>query len=111
MSTRPDGRAATDLRPVTITPDFISQSDGSVLMEVGRTRVICTVTIEESVPPFLKNSGRGWITAEYGMLPGSSTSRIARESTRGKVGGRTHEIQRLIGRSLRAVADMTALGE
>jgi ribonuclease PH len=111
MTSRVDGRAPEALRPVVITPDFISQSDGSVLIEVGRTRVICTVTIEESVPPFLKNSGRGWITAEYGMLPGSSTSRIARESTRGKVGGRTHEIQRLIGRSLRAVADMTALGE
>jgi ribonuclease PH len=111
MSTRPDGRAAADLRPVTITPDFISQSDGSVLIEVGRTRVICTATIEESVPPFLRNSGRGWVTAEYGMLPGCSNSRIARESSRGKVGGRTHEIQRLIGRSLRAVTDMPALGE
>lgn len=111
MTSRVDGRAPEALRPVVITPDFISQSDGSVLIEVGRTRVICTVTIEDSVPPFLKNSGRGWITAEYGMLPGSSTSRIARESTRGKVGGRTHEIQRLIGRSLRAVADMKVLGE
>jgi len=111
MASRVDGRAPEALRPVVITPDFISQSDGSVLIEVGRTRVICTVTIEDSVPPFLKNSGRGWITAEYGMLPGSSTSRIARESTRGKVGGRTHEIQRLIGRSLRAVADMKVLGE
>jgi len=96
---------------VKLTCDFISQSDGSVLIEVGRTRVICTTTIEEGVPPFLKNSGRGWVTAEYGMLPGSSTSRIARESSRGKVGGRTHEIQRLIGRSLRAVTDMAALGE
>jgi len=108
---RSDGRTPTDLRPVKLTCDFISQSDGSVLIEVGRTRVICTTTIEEGVPPFLKNSGRGWVTAEYGMLPGSSTSRIARESSRGKVGGRTHEIQRLIGRSLRAVTDMAALGE
>ena len=111
MTTRSDGRGPTDLRPVTMTPGFISQSDGSVLIEVGRTRVICTVSIEDSVPPFLKNTGRGWVTAEYGMLPGCSTSRISRESTRGKVGGRTHEIQRLIGRSLRAVTDLTALGE
>ena len=111
MATRPDGRAAADLRPITITTDFVSQAEGSVLIEVGRTRVICTASVEESVPPFLKNSGRGWVTAEYGMLPGSSTSRIARESARGKIGGRTHEIQRLIGRSLRAVTDMRALGE
>ena len=111
MATRPDGRGAADLRPITITTDFVSQAEGSVLIEVGRTRVICTASVEESVPPFLKNSGRGWVTAEYGMLPGSSTSRIARESARGKIGGRTHEIQRLIGRSLRAVTDMRALGE
>jgi ribonuclease PH len=111
MAPRSDGRAAADLRPITITPDFIAQAEGSVLIEVGRTRVICTASVEASVPPFLKNSGRGWVTAEYGMLPGSSTSRIARESARGKVGGRTHEIQRLIGRSLRAVTDMRALGE
>ena len=111
MAPRSDGRAAAELRPITITPDFIAQAEGSVLIEVGRTRVICTASVEESVPPFLKNSGRGWVTAEYGMLPGSSTSRIARESARGKVGGRTHEIQRLIGRSLRAVTDMRALGE
>jgi ribonuclease PH len=111
MPTRADGRRPTDLRPVTITPDFIRHAEGSVLIEVGNTRVICTATIEESVPPFLRDSGRGWVTAEYGMLPGSSNQRIARESTRGKVGGRTHEIQRLIGRSLRAVADMRALGE
>jgi len=111
MAPRSDGRAAAELRPITITPDFIAQAEGSVLIEVGRTRVICTASVEESVPPFLKNSGRGWVTAEYGMLPGSSTSRIARESSRGKVGGRTHEIQRLIGRSLRAVTDMRALGE
>ena len=111
MPTRPDGRSASDLRPVTITPDFIRHAEGSVLIEVGQTRVICTATVEESVPPFLRDSGRGWVTAEYGMLPGSSNQRIARESARGRVGGRTHEIQRLIGRSLRAVADMRALGE
>jgi ribonuclease PH len=111
MALRADGRQAADLRPLTMIPNFISQAEGSVLIEVGRTRVICTATVEESVPPFLKNSGRGWVTAEYGMLPGSSTSRIARESARGKVGGRTHEIQRLIGRSLRAVTDMRTLGE
>jgi len=111
MPTRVDGRAPDELRPVVITTDFIRQAAGSVLIEVGLTRVICTATVEESVPPFLRDSGRGWVTAEYGMLPGSSTSRIARESVRGKVGGRTHEIQRLIGRSLRAVTDMRALGE
>ena len=111
MAPRSDGRAAAELRPITITPDFIVQAEGSVLIEVGRTRVICTASVEESVPPFLKNSGRGWVTAEYGMLPGSSTSRIARESARGKVGGRTHEIQRLIGRSLRDAVDLTRLGE
>ena len=111
MATRSDGRAPADLRPVSITTGFIGQAEGSALIEVGRTRVICTASVEESVPPFLKNSGRGWVTAEYGMLPGCSTSRIPRESARGKVGGRTHEIQRLIGRSLRAVTDMRALGE
>jgi len=111
MPTRIDGRAPNALRPVVITTDFIRHAQGSVLIEVGQTRVICTATVEESVPPFLRDSGRGWITAEYGMLPGCSTSRIARESARGRVGGRTHEIQRLIGRSLRAVTDMRALGE
>ena len=108
MSTLTAGSAAP---PVSITTGFIGQAEGSVLIEVGRTRVICTASVEEGVPPFLKNSGRGWVTAEYGMLPGCSTSRIARESSRGKVGGRTHEIQRLIGRSLRTVTDMRALGE
>ncbi|MEO8602265.1 MAG: ribonuclease PH [bacterium] len=111
MPNRVDGRAPDELRPVAITTDFIRHAEGSVLIEVGQTRVICTATVEESVPPFLRDSGRGWVTAEYGMLPGCSTSRIARESTRGRVGGRTHEIQRLIGRSLRAVVDMRALGE
>jgi ribonuclease PH len=93
-----------------MTPGFVRSSDGSVLIEVGDTRVICTATVEESVPQFLRDTGRGWVTAEYGMLPGSSTTRIQRESTRGRVGGRTHEIQRLIGRSLRAVIDLDALG-
>lgn len=107
---RADGRAARQLRPTRITTNFIRQATGSVLIEVGNTRVICTANAEESVPPFLKDTGRGWITAEYGMLPGSSRERIARESTRGKVGGRTHEIQRLIGRSLRTVIDLSRLG-
>ena len=109
--TRIDGRGPHQLRPVVITPDFIRNAEGSVLIEVGQTRVICTATVEESVPPFLRASGRGWVTAEYGMLPGSSTSRIPREAARGRIGGRTHEIQRLIGRSLRAVIDLGALGE
>ena len=108
---RSDGRKEKQLRPIVITPGFIKHADGSVLIEVGDTRVICTAKLEDRVPPFLRNSGKGWITAEYGMLPSSSGTRIARESSRGRVGGRTHEIQRLIGRSLRAVADLTVLGE
>jgi len=96
---------------VTITPRYIKTAEGSVLIEMGETKVICTAKLEDRVPPFLRNSGKGWITAEYGMLPGSSQTRIGRESARGKIGGRTHEIQRLIGRSLRAVADLKALGE
>ncbi|MBM4262266.1 MAG: ribonuclease PH [Deltaproteobacteria bacterium] len=108
---RSDGRKPKELRPVKITPSYIKTADGSVLIEMGDTKVICTAKLEERVPPFLRNSGKGWITAEYGMLPGSSQQRIGRESSRGKVGGRTHEIQRLIGRSLRAVADLTLLGE
>jgi ribonuclease PH len=96
---------------VTITPRYIKTAEGSVLIEMGDTKVICTAKLEDRVPPFLRNSGKGWITAEYGMLPGSSQTRIGRESARGKIGGRTHEIQRLIGRSLRAVADLKALGE
>ena len=108
--TRIDGRRPEELRPVLITPDFIRQAEGSVLIEVGSTRVICTASVEESVPQFLRDTGRGWVTAEYGMLPGSSSSRIPRESVRGRIGGRTHEIQRLIGRSLRAVSDLEALG-
>ena len=108
---RSDGRKPSQLRPLKITPSYIKTADGSVLIEMGDTRVICTAKLEERVPPFLRNSGKGWITAEYGMLPGSSQQRIGRESSRGKVGGRTHEIQRLIGRSLRSVADLKRLGE
>src|SRR5512145_2488860 len=108
---RSDGRKLTQLRPVKITPSYIKTADGSVLIEMGDTKVICTAKLEERVPPFLRNSGKGWITAEYGMLPGSSETRIGRESSRGKIGGRTHEIQRLIGRSLRTVADLRSLGE
>ncbi len=108
---RSDGRKPNELRPLKITPSYIKTADGSVLIEMGGTRVICTAKLEERVPPFLRNSGKGWITAEYGMLPGSSQQRIGRESSRGKVGGRTHEIQRLIGRSLRSVADLKSLGE
>jgi len=94
-----------------MTPSYIKTADGSVLIEMGDTKVICTAKLEERVPPFLRNSGKGWITAEYGMLPGSSQVRVGRESSRGKIGGRTHEIQRLIGRSLRAIADLKSLGE
>jgi len=108
---RSDGRQTTQLRPLKITPSYIKTAEGSVLIEMGDTKVICTAKLEERVPPFLRNSGKGWITAEYGMLPGSSQQRIGRESSRGKVGGRTHEIQRLIGRSLRAIADLKTLGE
>ena len=108
---RSDGRKPKQLRLVKITPNYIKTADGSVLIEMGDTKVICTAKLEDRVPPFLRNSGKGWITAEYGMLPGSSQARIGRESSRGKVGGRTHEIQRLIGRSLRAITDLTNLGE
>ena len=108
---RTAGRKLAQLRPIKITPSYIKTADGSVLIEMGDTKVICTAKLEDRVPPFLRNSGKGWITAEYGMLPGSSSIRIGRESSRGKVGGRTHEIQRLIGRSLRAIADLRTLGE
>lgn len=109
--TRIDNRAPGDLRPVTITPHYIIHPEGSVLIEAGRTRVICTASVEDRVPPFLRHSGRGWVTAEYGMLPRSTTTRSARESSAGKVGGRTQEIQRLIGRSLRSVTRMDQMGE
>lgn len=107
---RTDGRKARDLRAVKITNGFIRNCQGSALIEVGDTRVVCTATVEEDVPPFLRDTGQGWVTAEYGMLPGSGNTRIPRESTRGRVGGRTHEIQRLIGRSLRAVTNLRLLG-
>ena len=108
---RTDDRKPRQLRPLTITRGYLKTADGSVLIEVGDTKVICTAKLEERVPPFLRNSGKGWITAEYGMLPGSSQVRIGREASRGKIGGRTHEIQRLVGRSLRAIADLKRLGE
>src|SRR6266478_3710796 len=106
---RADGRRAGEVRPVRLTPGFLPPAEGSVLIEMGATRVVCTATVQESVPPFLRGQGRGWVTAEYAMLPRSSGERIERE--RRGPGGRTHEIQRLVGRSLRAVMDMTALGE
>jgi len=99
------------MRPVNIVADFISTAEGSCLIELGNTRVICTATIEDTVPQFLRNSGKGWVAAEYGMLPRSTLTRSPREVTKGRAGGRTHEIQRLIGRSLRAVTDMEKLGE
>ncbi len=99
------------MRPVLMTKDFVRVAEGSVLIEVGHTRVLCNATIEQGVPGWLRNSGRGWVTAEYGMLPRATLTRSPRESERGKIGGRTHEIQRLIGRSLRSVIDMQALGE
>ncbi len=106
---RADGRRAGELRPVRLVPGFLPPAEGSVLIEMGATRVVCTATVQESVPPFLRGQGRGWVTAEYAMLPRSSGERIERE--RRGPGGRTHEIQRLVGRSLRAVMDPTALGE
>jgi len=108
---RSDGRACDQLRPVKLTPDFIPVADGSVLIEIGQTRVICTATIDDGVPSFLKGSGKGWVTAEYGMLPRATEQRTPRESTRGRQSGRTLEISRLIGRSLRAVTDQQKLGE
>jgi len=111
MVYRSDNRTPDQIRPVTIIPDFISTAEGSCLIETGNTRVICTATIEETVPSWMRNSGKGWITSEYAMIPRSTLTRTPRESAKGRVGGRTHEIQRLIGRSLRAVTDLTALGE
>jgi ribonuclease PH len=108
---RPDGRALDELRPVEILPGFVETADGSALISVGRTRVICTASIDEAVPAWMRGAGRGWVTAEYSMLPASTGRRKARDITRGKLDGRTTEIQRLIGRSLRAVVDMRALGE
>jgi ribonuclease PH len=108
---RPDGRAADALRQVRIIPGFIPMAEGSVLIEAGNTRVLCNATVETGVPAWMRNSGRGWVTAEYSMLPRATLTRTPRESERGKIGGRTHEIQRLIGRSLRSVVNMKALGE
>ena len=111
MATRPSGRAPNEARPVNIVRHYTKHSAGSVLVEFGDTRVICTASVENQVPPFLRGQGRGWITAEYGMLPGATHTRGEREAARGKQSGRTVEIQRLIGRSLRAAVDMKALGE
>jgi ribonuclease PH len=111
MKSRPSGRAPDELRPIRITRRFTRHAEGSVLIEFGETRVLCTASIEESIPSFLRNTGRGWVTAEYGMLPRSTHTRNRREAATGKQGGRTLEIQRLIGRALRAVIDLKALGE
>jgi ribonuclease PH len=111
MIFRSDNRAPDQMRPVNIVADYISTAEGSALIELGNTRVICTASVEEAVPGWLRNSGKGWITGEYGMLPRSTLTRTPREAARGRIGGRTHEIQRLIGRSLRAITDLTRLGE
>src|SRR4030095_6986202 len=108
---RTDGRAPSDLRPTTITPGYLAHAEGSVLIEAGRTKVICTASLEDRVPQFLRNTGKGWVTAEYGMLPRATSTRTQREASAGKVGGRTQEIQRLIGRSLRSVTRLPELGE
>jgi ribonuclease PH len=108
---RPDGRQHNELREVKITRDFIGTAEGSVLMELGKTRVICTATVEDRVPAFLKDQNRGWVTAEYSMLPRATQIRTLRESTAGRVSGRTHEIQRLIGRSLRSVVDLGSISQ
>jgi ribonuclease PH len=111
MVLRADGRARHELRKMTITEKFLKFPEGSVLIEMGNTRVICTATVEEKVPSFLKNTGTGWLTAEYGMIPAATQTRNLRESSAGRVGGRTQEIQRIIGRSLRAVTDLSFFGE
>lgn len=108
---RIDGRNARELRPINVTRNYIKHAEGSVLIEVGDTRVICTASVEDRVPPFLRNAGSGWVTAEYSMLPRATATRNIREAARGKVGGRTYEIQRLIGRALRSVVDLGAIGE
>jgi ribonuclease PH len=110
-TSRPSGRQADQLRPVRFTRRFTRHAEGSVLVEFGDTRVLCTATVEETVPPFLRGKGQGWVTAEYGMLPRATHTRTPREAAKGKQSGRTQEIQRLIGRSLRAVLDLKALGE
>ncbi|AKL73834.1 RNAse PH [Actinobacteria bacterium IMCC26256] len=111
MGIRHDGREPDQLRDVTFTRDFTELALGSVLVEFGRTRILCTASVEDRVPPWLRGKGRGWVTAEYSMLPGSTPERVSREAAKGKQSGRTQEIQRLIGRSLRAVTDLVALGE
>lgn len=111
MPLRTDGRAADQMRRVTVTPDYLLTAEGSVLIEFGHTRVLCAASVEESVPPFKRNSGEGWVTAEYSMLPRATSTRTPREVTKGRASGRTLEIQRLIGRSLRAVVDLKKLGE
>ncbi len=111
MIYRSDNRTPEQMRPVKIIPDYITTAEGSALIEVGNTRVICTASVEESVPAFLRNTGKGWITSEYAMIPRSTLTRTPRESSKGRIGGRTHEIQRLIGRSLRAVTNLSRLGE
>jgi len=108
---RVDGRAPNELRPVIITPHYLEPAEGSCLIEVGKTKVVCTATVENKVPPHVFGSGKGWITAEYAMLPRSSAQRIVRDGVRGKIGGRSHEIQRLIGRALRAVFELDRFGE
>jgi len=111
MGIRNDGREPDELRPVSFTRDYTELAMGSVLVEMGRTRVLCTASVEERVPPWLRGKGKGWVTAEYSMLPGSTPERVNREAAKGKQSGRTQEIQRLIGRSLRAVTDLVVLGE
>ena len=108
---RTDKRQAGDLRPVEIVTGFLATAEGSALIKVGNTHVLCAASVEDTVPPFLRNSGKGWVTAEYSMLPRATSKRTPREVTKGRQSGRTHEIQRLIGRSMRAVVDMTAFGE
>src|SRR6476469_10193727 len=108
---RTDGRAAAEARPLKITTDYLVTAEGSALIEVGHTRVLCAATVEETVPSFLRNSGKGWVTAEYSMLPRATATRNPREVAKGRQSGRTLEIQRLIGRSLRSVTNTTALGE
>jgi ribonuclease PH len=108
---RSGGRGASQARELRLTPEFVATAEGSVLIEVGHTRVLCNATVENGVPGWMRNSGRGWVTAEYGMLPRATLTRTPREAEKGKIGGRTHEIQRLIGRSLRSVVDMKLLGE
>jgi len=108
---RTDKRLAGEMRPVEIVTDYLATAEGSVLIKVGNTQVLCAASVEDSVPPFLRNSGKGWVTAEYAMLPRATAKRTPREVTKGRPSGRTHEIQRLIGRSLRSVVDMSALGE